>query len=74
MDNNINPLAGAANLPAILTTQQAAAYVQSTPRYLERMVRSGRLRALKPTGRFWRVRRSDLDHFLEASATTGGGQ
>lgn len=55
----------------ILTKQQAAAYVQSTPRYLERMVRSRRLRAFKPTGRFWRVRRSDLDAFLESGATIG---
>ena len=72
MDNSLNPLAEAANFPAILTKQQAAAYIQSTPRYLERMVRGGRLRVLKPTGRFWRVRRSDLDRFLEAGATTGG--
>jgi len=74
MDNSNNPLAGAANFPAVLTKQQAAAYLQSTPRYLERMVRSGRLCALKPTGRFWRVRRSDLDRFLESAATTGGGR
>ena len=46
MDNNDNPLAGAANFPAILTKQQAAAYVQSSPRFLERMVRSGRLREI----------------------------
>jgi excisionase family DNA binding protein len=72
MDNSLNPLAGPANFPAILTKQQAAAYVQSTPRYLEQMVRSGRLRALKPTGRFWRVRRTELDRFLEAGATMGG--
>ena len=72
MDNSLNPLAGAANFPVILTKQQAAAYVQSTPRYLEQMVRSGRLRAFKPTGRFWRVRRTELDRFLEAGATMGG--
>ena len=72
MDKSLNPLAGAANFPAILTKQQAAAYVQSTPRYLEQMVRSGRLRAYKPTGRFWRVRRTELDRFLEAGATMGG--
>jgi excisionase family DNA binding protein len=58
---------------AVLTKQQAAAYMQCTPRYLERMVRSGRLRALKPTSRFWRVRRSDLDAFLESGATIGDG-
>jgi excisionase family DNA binding protein len=74
MDNSINPLAGAANFPAILTKQQAAAYVQCTARYLERMVQSGRLRALKPTGKLWRVHRSDLDAFLESGATIGGAE
>ena len=54
---------------AILTKQQAASYLQATPRYLERMVREGRLRALKPTGKLWRVRRSDLDAFLESGET-----
>ena len=63
-----------AQLPAILTKQQAAEYLQSTPRYIERAVQSGRLRALKPTGKLWRVRRSDLDAFLESGATIGGGE
>jgi len=54
---------------AILTKQQAAEYLQTTPRYLERMVSNGRLRALKPTGKLWRVRRSDLDAFLESGAS-----
>jgi excisionase family DNA binding protein len=57
---------------AILTKQQAAEYLQTTPRYVERMVSNGRLRALKPTGKLWRVRRSDLDAFLESGATIGG--
>jgi excisionase family DNA binding protein len=57
---------------AILTKQQAAEYLQTTPRYIERMVASGRLRALKPTGKLWRVRQSDLDAFLESGATIGG--
>jgi excisionase family DNA binding protein len=57
---------------AILTKQQAADYLQTTPRYLERMVASGRLRALKPTGKLWRVRRNDLDAFLESGVTIGG--
>jgi excisionase family DNA binding protein len=57
---------------AVLTKQQAAEYLQATPRYIERMVQSGRLRALKPTGKLWRVRRSDLDAFLESGATIGG--
>jgi excisionase family DNA binding protein len=45
---------------AILTKQQAAEYLQVT-RYIERIVRLGRLRALKPSGKLWRVRRNDLD-------------
>jgi excisionase family DNA binding protein len=54
---------------AILTKQQAAEYLQVTPRYLDRMVASGRLKALKPTGKLWRVRRRDLDAFLESGAS-----
>lgn len=61
-------------IPAILTKQQAAEYLQTTPRYLERMVSNGRLRALKPTGKLWRVRQSDLDAFLESGASIGGAQ
>ncbi len=67
------PHAEAAN-STILTKQQAAEYLQATPRYIERMVASGRLRALKPTGKLWRVRQSDLDAFLESGASIGGVQ
>jgi excisionase family DNA binding protein len=69
----INHRAGA-DIPAILTKQQAAEYLQTTPRYIERMVRLGRLRALKPTGKLWRVRRKDLDTFLDSGATIGGAE
>ena len=69
INSSINPLAGAENFPAILTKQQAAAYVQSTPRYLERQIRAGRLRALKPTGKLVRIRLKDLERFLESGAT-----
>jgi excisionase family DNA binding protein len=70
-NSSINSLAGAEIFPAILTKKQAAAYVQSTPRYLERQIRAGRLRALKPTGKLVRIRRSDLEKFLESGATIG---
>jgi excisionase family DNA binding protein len=63
-----------ASIDALLTKEQAAKYLQVTTRYIERIVRSGRLRALKPTGKLWRVRRSDLDAFLESAATIGGGE
>ena len=59
---------------AILTKKQAADYLQVTPRYLERMVRCGRLRALKPSGKLVRFRQADLDAFLESGATIGGAR
>jgi excisionase family DNA binding protein len=58
----------------ILTKQQAAEYLQVTPRYIERMVSSGRLRAFKPTGKLWRARLSDLTAFLDSGATIGGAE
>ena len=59
---------------SLRTKEQAANYIQCTPRYLERMVRSGRLRALKTSGKLIRFRQSDLDKFLESGATIGGGE
>jgi excisionase family DNA binding protein len=56
----------------ILTKREAANYVRCTPRYLERQIRAGRLKALKPTGKLLRIRRSDLDAFLESGSTLGG--
>jgi excisionase family DNA binding protein len=63
------PRAEAVNHSAILTKQQAADYLQVTPRYLERAVQSGRLRVFKPTSKLWRVRLSDLESFLESGAS-----
>ena len=62
----------AGNGNALLNKQQAALHVQTTPRFLERAVKLGRLRALRPTGKLWRVRLSDLEKFLESGATSGG--
>ncbi len=62
---------GQDHLVPLKTTLDACAYLQCTRRYLERMVRSGRLRALKPTGKFLRFRQTDLDAFLESGATIG---
>ena len=67
-------IACGAQAPAVLTKQEAAQFLRRTSRYLERMVRAGRLRACKPTGKLWRVRRSDLEAFLESGATIGGGE
>jgi excisionase family DNA binding protein len=68
MAKNAQPPVEAA-ISTILTTQQAAERIQCTPRYIQRMVRSGRLRALKPTGKLVRFRQSDLDAFLESGAS-----
>jgi excisionase family DNA binding protein len=59
---------------SLLTKQQAASYVGCSRRYLERAIVAGRLRALKPTGKLLRIRRSDLDAFLESGATIGGAE
>jgi excisionase family DNA binding protein len=76
----ISPLAGAASFPAssmqqsyntaaILTTQEAAALLKTTPRYIQRMVKAGRLRACKPSGKLVRIYRRDLDAFLQSGAS-----
>jgi excisionase family DNA binding protein len=71
INSSINPLAGPENFPpAILTKQQAALYLQATPRFLERAIKSGRLRALKLSGKFVRIRLKDLEAFLESGSTT----
>ena len=54
----------------ILTKREAAEYLQVTPRYINRMLAQGKLRALKPSGGLFRVRLSDLYAFLNAGATT----
>jgi excisionase family DNA binding protein len=56
----------------ILTKREAASYVRCSSRYIERQIRAGRLKALKPTGKLVRIRRTDLDAFLESGATIGG--
>ena len=58
--------------PGILTKREAANYGRCTLRYLERQMRAGRLKALKPTGKLVRIRRADLEAFLESGATIGG--
>jgi excisionase family DNA binding protein len=40
-----------------------------TERYLERQIRFGRLRACKPTGKFVRIYRHDIDEFLQSGAS-----
>jgi len=53
----------------LLTKKQAADYLQTSTRYVERMVTLGRLRAYKPTGKLCRFRLRDLDSFMESAAS-----
>jgi excisionase family DNA binding protein len=62
------PSADTAN-SAILTKEQAAELLQCTTRHVERMIKAGRLRACKPTTKFLRIYRKDIDLFLEKSAS-----
>jgi excisionase family DNA binding protein len=54
------------------TKQDACEYLPCSPRFLERMVQSGRLQALKPSRKLVRFRQADLDAFLSSSATIAG--
>jgi excisionase family DNA binding protein len=71
------PQAEAVN-SAILTKQQAAELLGCTTRYIERQIRAGRLRACKPSGKFVRIFRKDINAFLESCAsialTQAGGK
>jgi excisionase family DNA binding protein len=59
---------------SLLTKQQAARYIGCSRRYLERAIISGRLRALKPTGKLLRIRFKDLEAFMDSGATIGGAE
>ena len=58
----------------LFTLKQAAQYAICTPRYLQHQIRRGRLKALKPSGKLVRIRRTDLEAFLESGATIRGAQ
>jgi excisionase family DNA binding protein len=50
----------------------AASYLNCHPRYLERAVSSGKLKALKPSGKVVRFRLADLDAFMESGTAAEG--
>ena len=62
--NSASSHAAELNNAAILTKEQAAQYLGCTVRYIERQIRAGTLRACKPTGKFVRIFRTDIDQFL----------
>jgi excisionase family DNA binding protein len=62
--------AGTVN-PAILTREEAAAYLRCTPKYIDNQIRAGRLRACKPSGKFVRLYPRDIDAFLSSGSSIG---
>jgi excisionase family DNA binding protein len=50
----------------LLTTEQAAAILQLTPKTIKDWLRAGKLTGCK-MGRLWRVREADLETFIQAS-------
>jgi excisionase family DNA binding protein len=50
----------------LLTTEQAAAILQLTPKTINDWLRAGKLMGCK-IGRVWRVRQADLEAFIWAS-------
>ena len=49
---------------AFLTTEEVLGYLNTTPRTIYRLIRSGELPAVR-IGRQWRFRRADLDAWVE---------
>ena len=64
--------------PRYFNKRSAAKYLSCTTRFVELAVKSGRLRAFKPTNGFIRFKAADLDAFMESGSkpvlTKEGGQ
>jgi excisionase family DNA binding protein len=56
-----------ATAPAVLTSEQAAAYLGKTPVWVERQARAGRLPGFK-LGRAWRYRVDELATYIDREA------
>lgn len=69
MPDTKRPSAETVSNSALLTLRGAAEYAICTPRYLQNQIRAGRLKALKPTGKLVRIRRADIDAFLESGSS-----
>jgi len=53
-----------ADFEKLLTPDEAAAIVRTSPKTIREWLRKGVLKGIK-TGRLWRIRESDLRRFLE---------
>lgn len=57
-------------LQAFLTTDEVLGYLNTTPRTIYRLIRSGELPAVRVGGQ-WRFRRDALDAWVERQKQTG---
>jgi excisionase family DNA binding protein len=57
----------------LLTTEQAAAILQLTPKTIEDWLRAGKLAGCK-MGRVWRLKEADLEAFIRESRMLHGGE
>ena len=55
--------------PALLTPEEAAAYLRVAPQTVYRLARAGTLPGVK-VGHLWRIRRADLEAFLAGAGAT----
>jgi len=55
---------------ALLTIREVARYLKVVPMTVYRMIDRGDLKAVK-VGRVWRIRREDLERYLNRSKTGG---
>ena len=65
LDNRID----GGNLSDLLTTDEVLGYLKVTSRTIYRLIRIGKLPAVR-IGRQWRIRRVDLDQWLERQRST----
>lgn len=56
----------------LLTTREVAERCCVTARTVARWIREGELKAVKLSGKTWRVREADLDDFIEGQAEGPG--
>jgi excisionase family DNA binding protein len=59
----------ARDLSSLLTTGEVLGYLKVTPQTIYRLIRIGELPAVR-IGQQWRIRRADLDNWLERERTT----
>jgi excisionase family DNA binding protein len=60
---------GGGKLSGLLTTDEVLGYLKVTSRTIYRLIRIGELPAVR-IGRQWRIRRADLDRWLDRQRTT----